>query len=196
MNIKKVGPYIIVKSGVHCEDGTEVAIKVIQKSKLSEETDLLQKFRKEMTLQRIFSHPNVIKTRRVIETETHLFLVLEKLSKGELFDYIVENDYLPSDQARKIFRQIIFGLEYIHSFCIAHRDLKPENILLDENLNVKIADFGMAHINEMNTLLKTACGSPHYVAPEILKRKIQWFGNRYLELWCNFVCTIDGHFTI
>eukprot|EP01155_Anaeramoeba_flamelloides_P044537 Anaeramoba_flamelloidesc38227_g2_i3.p1 GENE.c38227_g2_i3~~c38227_g2_i3.p1 ORF type:complete len:110 (-),score=17.10 c38227_g2_i3:14-343(-) len=98
MNIKKVGPYIIgktlgrgsfskVKSGVHCENGTEVAIKIIQKSKLSEETGLIQKFRKEMTLQRIFSHPNVIKTLQFIETETHLFLVLEKLSKGNFFPF-------------------------------------------------------------------------------------------------------------
>ncbi|KAJ3444101.1 protein kinase [Anaeramoeba flamelloides] len=158
----------MLKHGIHYETGQEVAIKIVKKTKISDKSKLSTKFRKEIALQRIFSHPNVLKIYKVIETESSLYLVLEKLSK-ELFTYIVENEIEAKQRSNFLFQQLIFGLEYIHSFCIVHRDLKPENLLLDDNLNLKIADFGMAQINEKKAFLETACGSPHYVAPEILQ---------------------------
>ncbi len=95
--------------------------------------------------------------------------MLEYVNGGELYDHIVNKGRLREWQAVRFFRQIIAGVSYCHSFNICHRDLKLENILLDENCNVKIADFGFAALQPPDRLLQTACGTPHYVAPEVAK---------------------------
>ncbi|KAJ6232591.1 protein kinase [Anaeramoeba flamelloides] len=128
----------------------------------------MERIRREISIQKLIKHPSVIQIYDVYETEKNLFLVLEYISGGELFDYIVNTKEISPTEARSFFQQIIYAVEHIHSFSITHRDLKPENLLLDENNNIKIADFGMAKIMETGNLLKTACGSPHYVAPEVL----------------------------
>jgi serine/threonine-protein kinase HSL1 (negative regulator of Swe1 kinase) len=97
------------------------------------------------------------------------YLVLEYVQGGELFDHIVSNRGLPESEAIRIFRQMIAGLSYCHRFSICHRDLKPENILMDGNRNIKIVDFGMAALQPAKQFLKTACGSPHYAAPEVIR---------------------------
>lgn len=109
------------------------------------------------------------------------YLVLEYVQGGELFDYLVQSGRLLEDEAIKYFRQIITALAYCHSFNIYHRDLKPENILLDENKNIKLADFGMAALQPTGTMLKTACGSPHYAAPELI-RGIEYTGEK-TDIW-------------
>ena len=93
---------------------------------------------------------------------------MEYASGGELFDYIVKKTRIPEKEACKFFQQIIAGVEYIHSLNIVHRDLKPENLLLDHNNNIKIVDFGLSNTFSQNELLKTACGSPCYAAPEMI----------------------------
>lgn len=98
---------------------------------------------------------------------------MEFASNGELFDYIVKKRRLPELEACKLFQQIIAGVEYIHALNIAHRDLKPENLLLDSNFNIKIVDFGLSNTSLRGQLLKTACGSPCYAAPEMIE------GNKY-----------------
>ena len=85
---------------------------------------------------------------------------------GELFNYIVAKQRLSEKEACKFFQQIISGIEYIHRLGIVHRDLKPENLLLD-NDNIKLIDFGLGNLYKRNELLKTACGSPCYAAPEV-----------------------------
>jgi len=94
--------------------------------------------------------------------------VLELVSGGELFDYLVERGELPQIEALKYFRQIVSGIEYCHSHLICHRDLKPENLLLNHKKNIKLADFGMASLMKEGTLLETSCGSPHYASPEVV----------------------------
>ncbi|KAJ6228266.1 protein kinase [Anaeramoeba flamelloides] len=131
----------------------------------------MNKVRREIAVQRLIKHPSILRIYEVFETKAYLFLVLEYVSGGELFDYIVECGRVSSHESRIFFQQIIYGLEHIHSFSITHRDLKPENLLLDKNNNVKIADFGMARVMEVGGLLQTSCGSPHYVSPEVLKGK-------------------------
>ena len=97
------------------------------------------------------------------------YLVLEYVEGGELFHRISTNGALPEYEAVRLFRQIIAALSYCHSFHICHRDLKPENILLDQQGNVKLADFGMAALQPAHQWLQTSCGSPHYACPEIIK---------------------------
>ena len=94
---------------------------------------------------------------------------MEHIKGGELFDYIVSRGRLDRHESLRLTAQIIAGLEHCHTHSICHRDLKPENLLLDDKLNIKIADFGMAQLMKKDTTLKTSCGSPHYASPEIIE---------------------------
>ncbi|KAJ5365632.1 hypothetical protein N7517_008518 [Penicillium concentricum] len=128
---------------------------------------------REVVIMKLIEHPNVISLYDVWENRGELYLVLEHVEGGELFDYVSKNGPLPEEEAVRLFRQIIAALGYCHRFNICHRDLKPENILLDSNHNVKLADFGMAALQPAGHWLNTSCGSPHYAAPEII------YGRKY-----------------
>lgn len=106
---------------------------------------------------------------------------MEYASGGELFDYIVANTRLKEEEACKFFQQILAGVEYIHQLNIVHRDLKPENLLLDHNKNLKIVDFGLSNTYSHGELLKTACGSPCYAAPEMIAGKKYLGAN--VDIW-------------
>lgn len=99
----------------------------------------------------------------------------------ELFDHIVAHGKMSEDKARKFFQQIVCAVEYCHRHKIVHRDLKPENLLLDENLNVKIADFGLSNIMTDGNFLKTSCGSPNYAAPEVISGKL--YAGPEVDVW-------------
>ncbi|XP_035119704.1 serine/threonine-protein kinase BRSK2 isoform X7 [Saimiri boliviensis] len=109
------------------------------------------------------------------------YLVLEHVSGGELFDYLVKKGRLTPKEARKFFRQIISALDFCHSHSICHRDLKPENLLLDEKNNIRIADFGMASLQVGDSLLETSCGSPHYACPEVIRG--EKYDGRKADVW-------------
>ena len=129
---------------------------------------------REVVIMKLIEHPNIINLYDIWENRGELYLVLEYVPGGELFDYVSSNNGgLPEEEAVRLYRQIIAGLSYCHRFNICHRDLKPENILLDQNRNIKLADFGMAAMQPDGTWLNTSCGSPHYAAPEIIQ------GNQY-----------------
>jgi serine/threonine-protein kinase HSL1 (negative regulator of Swe1 kinase) len=103
-------------------------------------------------------------------TNRNRYLVLEYADNGELFEHITRNGRLQEEEAIKFFRQILSAVGCCHAFNICHRDLKPENILLTKDLEIKIADFGMAALHQSpDHKLKTSCGSPHYAAPELIK---------------------------
>ena len=103
----------------------------------------------------------------IIETEGQLYLVMEFVQGGELFDLIVQNTKLQERTACKYFQELISGINYIHQLGICHRDLKPENLLIDYDQSLKIVDFGLSNLYEPGSTLKTACGSPCYAAPEV-----------------------------
>lgn len=174
-----LGPYVLlqelgsgttgkVRLAKKTDTGEHVAIKIISKASFEKKPSFKAKVQREMSLMRLFEHPNLLKLVDVLESPRHMYIVIEYAANGELFDYLISNRKLPDEVAARIFRQIIYGLEYLHSLGICHRDLKPENILLDENLNVKIADFGFAKFLN-GSVTETACGSPHYAAPEVIK---------------------------
>ena len=131
---------------------------------------ILQGIEREIVIMKLIEHPNIMRLYDVWETSTELYLILEYVEGGELFDYICENGRLSTSEALGYFQQIVSAVDYCHHFNIAHRDLKPENLLLDGNKNIKVADFGMAAWQKSNSngLLRTACGSPHYAAPEVI----------------------------
>lgn len=119
-------------------------------------------------------HPNIVKLIDIFEDERHVCLVMELLLGGELFDQIIENDKFSEFEAREATKAIIDAIEYCHSLGIIHRDIKPENLLLSSKeegiTSLKIADFGLARSLDQNQLASTTCGTPGYVAPEVLQQ--------------------------
>ncbi|XP_037545255.1 serine/threonine-protein kinase BRSK1 [Nematolebias whitei] len=136
---------------------------------------------REIAILKLIEHPHVLKLYDVYENNKYLYLVLEHVSGGELFDYLVKKGRLTPKEARKFFRQIISALDFCHSHSICHRDLKPENLLLDEKNNIRIADFGMASLQVGDSLLETSCGSPHYACPEVIRG--ERYDGRRADVW-------------
>uniref|UniRef100_A0A8C7XNZ4 Si:ch211-255p10.4 n=1 Tax=Oryzias sinensis TaxID=183150 RepID=A0A8C7XNZ4_9TELE len=169
----------LVKLGVHCITAQKVAIKIVNREKLSE--SVLMKVEREIAILKLIEHPHVLKLHDVYENNKYLYLVLEHVSGGELFDYLVKKGRLTPKEARKFFRQIISALDFCHSHSICHRDLKPENLLLDEKNNIRIADFGMASLQVGDSLLETSCGSPHYACPEVIRG--EKYDGRRADVW-------------
>uniref|UniRef100_A0A182MR70 non-specific serine/threonine protein kinase n=1 Tax=Anopheles culicifacies TaxID=139723 RepID=A0A182MR70_9DIPT len=169
----------LVKLGVHCVLGKKVAIKIINREKLSE--SVLMKVEREIAIMKLIDHPHVLGLTDVYENRKYLYLVLEHVSGGELFDYLVKKGRLTPKEARKFFRQIISALDFCHSHSICHRDLKPENLLLDDKNNIKIADFGMASLQPAGSMLETSCGSPHYACPEVIRG--EKYDGRRADVW-------------
>ncbi|XP_034999140.1 serine/threonine-protein kinase BRSK2 isoform X8 [Hippoglossus stenolepis] len=169
----------LVKLGVHCVTCQKVAVKIVNREKLSE--SVLMKVEREIAILKLIEHPHVLKLHDVYENKKYLYLVLEHVSGGELFDYLVKKGRLTPKEARKFFRQIISALDFCHSHSICHRDLKPENLLLDEKNNIRIADFGMASLQVGDSLLETSCGSPHYACPEVIRG--EKYDGRKADAW-------------
>jgi len=162
------GTYGKVKLGTHMHTGLEVAVKIMR----PHETNNRAEVEREISVLKLLQHPNIVRLFEVIEDENgRIFLVLELVAGGELFDYIVARGRVKEKEARKFFRQIISGVEYCHANLVVHRDLKPENLLLDIDGNVKINDFGFSNLIRPGKLFNTFCGSPIYAPPEIILEK-------------------------
>ncbi|KAL1924784.1 uncharacterized protein VTP21DRAFT_4438 [Calcarisporiella thermophila] len=177
--VRQVGPYMLgrtigkgssgrVKIAVHISTGQTVAVKIVNKASLQGHTVLSRGIQKEIVIMKLIQHPHILSLYDVFENDHDLFLVMEYVEGGELFEYIVRRGRLQENEARAYFQQIVFGLDFCHRHHICHRDLKPENLLLDRFQNVKIADFGMASLQPSGSMLETSCGSPHYASPEIV----------------------------
>ncbi|XP_004345488.1 5'-AMP-activated protein kinase catalytic subunit alpha-2 [Capsaspora owczarzaki ATCC 30864] len=167
-----VGSFGKVKRARHEFTGHEVAVKILNRNKIKS-LDMVSKIRREIQYLKLFRHPHIIKLYEVISTPTDIFMVMEYVSGGELFEYIVKHGKLSEKDARRFFQQIISGVHYCHKHMVVHRDLKPENLLLDSNLNVKIADFGLSNMMTDGDFLKTSCGSPNYAAPEVISGNVR-----------------------
>ncbi|PQE30891.1 CAMK CAMKL AMPK kinase protein [Rutstroemia sp. NJR-2017a WRK4] len=173
------GSFGKVKLAVHRVTGQQVALKIIARKKLISR-DMAGRVEREIEYLQLLRHPHIIKLYTVIKTPTEIIMVLE-YAGNELFDYIVQHGKMREDEARRFFQQIICAVEYCHRHKIVHRDLKPENLLLDENLNVKIADFGLSNIMTDGNFLKTSCGSPNYAAPEVINGKL--YAGPEVDVW-------------
>ncbi|CAF0761001.1 unnamed protein product [Brachionus calyciflorus] len=187
----KIGHYILleslgsgsfgkVKKARHQLTGHTVAIKIMNRDKIKT-LDVVGKIRREIQNLKLFRHPHIIKLYQVINTPSDIFMVMEYVSGGELFDHIVKNGKLSENEGRKFFQQIISGVAYCHRHMIVHRDLKPENLLLDERMNVKIADFGLSNMMKDGEFLRTSCGSPNYAAPEVVSGEL--YAGSEVDIW-------------
>jgi 5'-AMP-activated protein kinase, catalytic alpha subunit len=147
-----------------------VAVKILEKSRIRDKTDVERVIREIRILKEI-EHPAFVKLYEIIENIDRIYLIMEYASGGELFDYIVSKDRLSERESHSFYMQILNGIEYLHSKGIAHRDLKPENLLLDSEKRIKIVDFGLSNKYDPGQTLRTACGSPCYAAPEMIAGK-------------------------
>ncbi|EPS65955.1 hypothetical protein M569_08822, partial [Genlisea aurea] len=175
-----IGSFGKVKIAEHALTGHKVAIKILNRKKIKN-MDMEEKVRREIKILRLFMHPHIIRLYEVVETHSDIYVVMEYVKSGELFDYIVEKGRLHEEEARIFFQQIISGVEYCHRNMVVHRDLKPENLLLDSKHNVKIADFGLSNIMRDGHFLKTSCGSPNYAAPEVISGKL--YAGPEVDVW-------------
>lgn len=180
-----------VRLAKHTETDQLAAVKIVSKSQFTNQRNARNEHKqkrhptapgeqeptdvygieREVIIMKLIEHPNVMALYDVWENQGELYLVLEYVEGGELFDYLISRGRLSEAEAIRYFRQICYGVDYCHRFNICHRDLKPENLLLDKDRNIKIADFGMAALESGERLLETSCGSPHYASPEIVTGK-------------------------
>ncbi|XP_054531285.1 serine/threonine-protein kinase SIK1 isoform X2 [Pan troglodytes] len=173
------GNFAVVKLARHRVTKTQVAIKIIDKTRL--DSSNLEKIYREVQLMKLLNHPHIIKLYQVMETKDMLYIVTEFAKNGEMFDYLTSNGHLSENEARKKFWQILSAVEYCHDHHIVHRDLKTENLLLDGNMDIKLADFGFGNFYKSGEPLSTWCGSPPYAAPEVFEGK-EYEGPQ-LDIW-------------
>jgi serine/threonine protein kinase len=149
-----------------------VAIKVISKEQVQtvHQFEILQR---EVNLMKVLDHPFIAPLYDIMDDDQNFYLVMELVEKGTLLQQISESKGLGETVSRRIFFQIVSTLDYLHGdMLIAHRDLKADNVLLDERMNIRLIDFGLSRVfSPLNPLLETACGSPQYVAPEIIQKE-------------------------
>ncbi|XP_052633588.1 calcium/calmodulin-dependent protein kinase type 1 isoform X1 [Harpia harpyja] len=148
-----------------------VAIKCIAKKALEGKETSIEN---EIAVLHKIKHPNIVALDDIYESSTHLYLIMQLVSGGELFDRIVEKGFYTERDASALIRQILDAVKYLHDMGIVHRDLKPENLLyysLDEDSKIMISDFGLSKIEGCGSVMSTACGTPGYVAPEVLAQK-------------------------
>ncbi|KAI3818694.1 hypothetical protein L1987_12509 [Smallanthus sonchifolius] len=149
-----------------------VAIKVIDKEQILK-GGLISHIKREISILRRVRHPNIVQLFEVMATKAKIFFVMEYVKGGELFNKVAKGR-LKEEIARNYFQQLISAVGFCHARGVFHRDLKPENILLDEDGNLKVSDFGLSAISDQirgDGLFHTFCGTPAYVAPEVLGRK-------------------------
>ncbi|GMH01465.1 hypothetical protein Nepgr_003304 [Nepenthes gracilis] len=177
------GTFAKVKFARNTETGEHVAIKILDKEKVLKHR-MINQIKREISTMKLIRHPNVILLYEVMASKTKIYIVLEFVTGGELFDKIARKGRLKEDEARKYFQQLINAVDYCHSRCVFHRDLKPENLLLDKNGVLKVSDFGLSALAQQvreDGLLHTTCGTPNYVAPEVINNK--GYDGAKADLW-------------
>eukprot|EP00126_Sphaerothecum_destruens_P012613 Sdes_comp21613_c0_seq1m20208 len=166
------GNFAEVKLGVELDTGRRFAVKIIDKKKLFLHPSLQESLSHEVEILKSVHHPCITAIHDVFDTPLKLYIVLELVSGGELFDKIVKEGHFTEEDTKYLFFQMLQAVKYLHDKGITHRDLKPENVLLSstvlEKCVVKITDFGLAKIVGENSFMKTVCGTPNYLAPEVI----------------------------
>lgn len=165
------GTFAKVKFARNTETGENVAIKVLAKSTILKHR-MVEQIKREISIMKIVRHPCIVRLHEVLASQTKIYIIQEFVTGGELFDKIVHLGRLSEDEARRYFQQLIDAIAHCHSKGVYHRDLKPENLLLDFQENLKISDFGLSALPQQGVeLLYTTCGTPNYVAPEVLSNR-------------------------
>ncbi|KAK4856175.1 hypothetical protein QYF36_014840 [Acer negundo] len=162
-----------VKLAKNLDSGQYFAVKILEKNRIID-LKITDQIKREIATLKLLKHPNVVRLHEVLASKSKIYMVLEYVTGGELFDRIASKGKLSQAHGRKLFQQLIDGVSYCHNKGIFHRDLKLENLLVDSKGNIKISDFGLSALPQHfrdDGLLHTTCGSPNYVAPEVLNNR-------------------------
>nr|ACJ48972.2 cold-induced CIPK [Lepidium latifolium]AUQ44337.1 CIPK [Lepidium latifolium] len=166
------GTFAKVYHARNLKTGDNVAVKVIDKDRVLK-VGMNEQTKREISVMKLLKHPNIVELHEVMATKSNIYFVMEYVKGGELFNK-VSSGKLKEEVARKYFQQLVHAVDYCHSRGVCHRDLKPENLLVDEEGNLKVSDFGLSALADsrrQDGLLHTTCGTPAYVAPEVISRK-------------------------
>ncbi|XP_075074941.1 CBL-interacting serine/threonine-protein kinase 24-like isoform X2 [Nicotiana tabacum] len=165
------GTFAKVKFAQNTETGENVAVKILAKSTILKHR-MVEQIKREISIMKIVRHPCIVRLHEVLASQTKIYIIQEFVTGGELFDKIVLQGRISDDEARRYFQQLIDAVAHCHSKGVYHRDLKPENLLLDCQGNLKVSDFGLSALPQQGVeLLHTTCGTPNYVAPEVLSNR-------------------------
>lgn len=182
LQVLGTGAFAVVRLAAKIDNPSEmVAVKIISKKKCDCEA-----LEREVAILQSIKHKHIIEILESRQTEDNLYLVLEYATGGELFDYIVDKGMLSEEESIPLIRQMLEALAYLHSRGIAHRDLKLENILMkdDTKTEVKISDFGLSRVVGEGSFMKTICGTPEYLAPEVLSEEAKTRGyDKAVDMW-------------
>ncbi|TGZ78921.1 Pkinase-domain-containing protein [Ascodesmis nigricans] len=178
------GHFATVYMATEKSTGNNYAVKVFSK-RPNADPSTSNSLGQEIAVLQSVSHPNVLGLKNSYDEDDGVFLILELAPGGELFNYIIEHQKLSEVEARTVFKQLFSGLKYLHDRNIVHRDIKPENILITDkaSLHVKLADFGLAKIIGEESFTTSLCGTPSYVAPEILRSNDTRRYDRAVDIW-------------
>lgn len=160
-----------------------VAVKVVSKRKIVQ-AGLTEQTEREIAIMRRLRHPHIVHLHEVLATKTKIYFVMEFAKGGELFQKIAAERQFSEDLSRRYFQQLISAVQYCHANGVFHRDLKIDNLLLDEDLNLLVSDFGLSAVKEQTRpdgLLQTLCGTPAYLAPEMLEKK--GYDGEKVDVW-------------
>lgn len=185
-----VGAYGQVKLAFEKNTCEKCAIKIIQKKKFTingrnnhPNTQILS----EVNILKKLEHPCIIQIKEVIDTPDTVYIVLELVEGGELFDKVVSIGQYNESSAKLLFYQMVLAIKYLHDQGISHRDLKPENILLSsadtQDTLIKVTDFGLSKFFNTTSIMKTFCGTPNYLAPEVLQTKGEGSYTNKIDNW-------------
>jgi len=165
------GNFSVVRLATRRSDSKKFALKIIDKRLCEGKEEMIET---EVTILRSIEHPNIVCLEEDFDTPDKLYLVLQLVEGGELFDRIVDQGSFTEKDASRLVRQMASAIDYLHSKDIVHRDIKPENLLFrdrEPDSDIMLADFGLSKRLSDQMALLTACGTPNYVAPEILMQK-------------------------
>lgn len=192
----RVGPYIltsilrqgtfgVVKLAHHQETRKQFSIKIIEKSDIRA-NELTDNVRREVAILKALHHRNVVTLHEVLRSSSKIYIVMDLVKGGQLFQHIQQNSPLPLHLAHLYFKQLIDGVHYCHTRGIFHRDLKPENVLVDHDDTLKISDFGLASMKgglAGSDLLYTICGTEQYCAPEVVLDSASGYSGAKVDAW-------------
>ncbi|KAM3351491.1 hypothetical protein ACQJBY_023456 [Aegilops geniculata] len=170
------GSFAKVYKAHNISTGEVVAIKVFDKEAVRR-SGTVEQVKREVDVMRRVHHPNIVRLHEVMATRSRIYFVMEYASGGELFDRLAKSTRFPEPVARHYFQQLVTAVEFCHSRGVYHRDLKPENLLLDAHGNLKVSDFGLSALadgasrHRGDALLHTTCGTPAYLAPEVVLKR-------------------------
>ncbi|CAM8979803.1 unnamed protein product [Rhodiola kirilowii] len=176
------GTFAKVYHARNLQNGKSVAMKVVGKEKVIK-VGMTEQVKREISVMKMVKHPNIVELHEVMASKSKIYFAMELVRGGELFSKIAKGR-LREDVARVYFQQLISAVDFCHSRGVYHRDLKPENLLLDDDGNLKVTDFGLSAFTEhlkQDGLLHTTCGTPAYVAPEVIGKK--GYDGAKADLW-------------